>query len=359
MKTEDYCIFIISYGRPEFLKNKTWRLLERLNSSAKKYIVCSDDDSTLQKYKDMYGEETVIVFNKEECERSTHFDLMDCYHGEHNNKAGAVWARNMQYKLARKLGYRWFMMFDDDYISFHIRNVFKSKTGKKYNDAKCDFYGHTFDEYCLKMFDVLNSSPWLYALGSPQGGDYVASPDNDRKTGFVNEEYKFKAMNVFWFDCEKEIRFYGRTNEDCTAYVLNGSRGELSLTMHGPQIRQVPTQLKKGGMTDIYKYFGTYTKSLYSSMALPSGVYVNVVGGTKNMNKSIRIHHLVKWNNTVPKIIDDKYCKGKPSDYLTECIRDDIQIDDNGDVIEIKNDSFIDSELVENFNAENNLEMFI
>ena len=93
-------------------------------------------------------------------------------------------------------------------------------------------------------------------------------------------------------------------------------------------------------------------------MALPSGVSVNVVGGTKNMNKSLRIHHLVNWNNTVPKIIDEQYCKGKPSDYLTECMRDNIQIDDNGDVIQIKNDSFIDSELVEDFLSENNLEKY-
>lgn len=330
---------------------KTWKLLNSINSTAKRYVVCSDDDPTIDEYRKLFGKDTVVVFSKEEAERTTGMDLMDCYYGEHNNKKGTVWARNIQYKLARQLGYRWFMMFDDDYITYHIKNVFKDKRGWEYLDSRCDFFDDTYDKFCLKMFDVLNSTPWLYTVASPQAADYTGGVTSQ----FVKNEYKFKAMNVFWFDCEKEMRFYGRLNDDVSSYVLNGSRGELSLTMFGPEIRQLPTQQTAGGMTDIYKYFGTYMKSLYSSMIFPSGVYLNIYGGH---HYTMRIHHMISWKHTIPKIIDEKFCKGKPLDYITECIHDNIKIDENFNVIPEEKIDFSSIELVEGFEPENSLEKF-
>lgn len=45
-------------------------------------------------------------------------------------------------------------------------------------------------------------------------------------------------------------------------------------------------------------------KSFYSVMISPSSVKINLMG-----NKHKRMHHVISWNNTVPKIIKESYKK--------------------------------------------------
>ena len=83
-----------------------------------------------------------------------------------------------------------------------------------------------------------------------------------------------------------------------------GSRGYLFLTVQKASINQANTQHLSGGLTDIYLDLGTYIKSYYSVMSCPSAVKISIMGDTH-----YRIHHNVKWNNCVPKIISDRYKK--------------------------------------------------
>lgn len=57
-------------------------------------------------------------------------------------------------------------------------------------------------------------------------------------------------------------------------------------------------------MTELYLDNGTYVKSFYSVMFHPSGVKISVL-----RDHFARIHHKVKWSNTIPMIIDEKYKK--------------------------------------------------
>jgi len=57
-------------------------------------------------------------------------------------------------------------------------------------------------------------------------------------------------------------------------------------------------------MTEAYLLYGTYMKSFMTVMMQPSSVSVSMLN-----TGNARLHHSVKWINTVPVIIDEKYKK--------------------------------------------------
>jgi hypothetical protein len=67
-------------------------------------------------------------------------------------------------------------------------------------------------------------------------------------------------------------------------------------------LNQLDTQQNKGGNTEMYKELGTYVKSFYSVVCNPSSVKIAEMGCDHK-----RIHHLVEWEQAVPKIISDRF----------------------------------------------------
>ena len=317
MNLSDFVILILSYGRPKFLKSHTWNVLDKVNSKARRVVIMSDDDKTIPEYRKMYGDNSVFVFNKIQSERKYDIDLIDCYWGKSLSRKATVWARNEQFRIARELGYRWFMVLDDDYRQLFARRPVVLKDGEDhFTSINEKFYAtcyddvSNFDHCCIEYFNILNSAPWLYATAFAQCGDYIGGIGSS----MVKQPWKWKAMNVFFCDTEKEYRYYGRFNDDVNAYVLNGRRGQMSLTLPAPVINQEPTQKAKGGVTDLYRTFGTYVKSLTSAVACPSSVSISCMGTVVP-----RIHHLVEWTRMGPYVLDEEFCKERPLDYNTEC----------------------------------------
>jgi hypothetical protein len=112
-------------------------------------------------------------------------------------------------------------------------------------------------------------------------------------------------MNSFIFRTDSDLRFKGRMNEDVNIYVGEGMRGRLIFTTTAVMLTQRPTQGTAGGMTEMYLETGTYMKSMYTVMMCPSCVTVRQMGPTNP-----RLHHSVRWDNAVPKILSDRYRKG-------------------------------------------------
>lgn len=319
---KDYVILILSYTRPEFLKTHTWGLLDTVNSHARRVVVLSDDDKTVPEYRKIYGDDSIFIFNKEEAEKRYDMDLVDCYWGKSLSRKATVWARNEQFRIARELGYRWFIVLDDDYVDVVMRRAMISR---KTNDVffpriRAALFARedkpelsVFDECCLKYFNLLESAPWMYITAFSQIGDFIGGVSSV----MARYSYRWKAMNVFFGDTRKEYRYYGRFNDDVNAYILNGKRGQLSLTLDMPSIDQTPTQQASGGITDMYKMFGTYVKSIPSAVICPSSVAVSCMGSS-----CPRVHHSVEWSLTCPLVVDSSFCKGIPLDYSTECMND-------------------------------------
>lgn len=95
-------------------------------------------------------------------------------------------------------------------------------------------------------------------------------------------------------------------NEDVSAYVTYGRRGQVFFTVMQAMLIQKPTQVTAGGMSDLYLSSGTYAKSFYTVMAAPSCTQIGLMGDTRD-GCSSRIHHKINWHKAVPKIIDERH----------------------------------------------------
>ena len=111
-------------------------------------------------------------------------------------------------------------------------------------------------------------------------------------------------MNFFICSTNRPFKFVGRINEDVNTYVRQGAQGDIFQTICDLRLEQLDTQSNTGGLTEFYLSKGTYVKSFYTVLFSPSCININLMG-----NKNKRLHHRVKWNNAVPKIIEEKYKK--------------------------------------------------
>lgn len=278
----NFGVLILSHGRANNVI--TVKTLREQGYTGKIYIVCDDLDEQISLYQENFGKENIVIFNKLYAMSIT--DTADNF----NDKRAVVYARNMCHSIAKELGLEYFLELDDDYKMFNVRYDNNGKMAwVKIKDLDKLF------ESIVNYLELTGAK----TVAMAQGGDYIGGVD-----GFLKKGLARKAMNSFFCKTDRPFKFYGKINEDVCAYTLNGSRGGLFFTITNLSVEQLQTQSNAGGLTDIYLNLGTYIKSFYSVIICPSCVKVSVMG-----NKFMRIHHKVKWNNCVPKIISEKYKK--------------------------------------------------
>ena len=280
----NFCVFILSHGRADNIK--TLKALESANYTGDWYIVIDNEDDTAEEYYKRYGDK-VIMFDK--LEMSKEFDTYDNF----SDRRTIVYARNACFKIAKKLGYRYFLQCDDDYESFEYR--FEKE--KKLMTKPC----LDFNKLCEMMLEFLNNTN-AQTVCLAQGGDFIGGLEGGNwKKGILR-----KVMNSFFCDVERPFQFVGRINEDVNTYTTLGFRGVLMLTVTRVMLTQTTTQTNANGMTQIYLDGGTYLKSFYSVISCPSAVKISLMG-----DKNKRLHHKIYWNNCVPKIISEEYKRRK------------------------------------------------
>lgn len=281
-------MFILSHENPYDVKTK--KLLDRCKYNGAWYIVLDDADKKIKHYRNNFGEEHVLLFNKDEVAKK--FDLMD----NDDNRGVVVYARNACFDLAKKVGKRYFIELDDDYYEFR----FRYKAGNQLRGCWVTDINKIF----AAMIDFLDSSEYIYTVAMAQMGDFIGGINGSRMKKFYSEGLLRKAMNSFVCDTKKQFNFIGRINEDVNTYCTEGSRGKLFFTFIDVALNQVDTQQKKTykGMANAYLEGGTYKKSFYTVVCCPSFVKINML-----MSLHPRIHHYVYWENAVPKIVSDRY----------------------------------------------------
>lgn len=280
----DFAVFILSYGRAD--KVYTYNTLIKGNYNGKIYIVCSSDDKQLENYNELYNEK-IVVFDKNDY--NSIFDIGDNF----NDKRVVVYARNAVFDIAKKLGFKYFLVLDDDYTEFRYTRDENQEYLTKSRKVK-DF--NWLFNVLLKYYKSTNAKTLCIA----QGGDFIGG-ENSRV--FKNKLTR-KAMNFFICSTDRPFNFIGRINEDVNTYVRLGTLGYLFQTICHIRLEQLDTQSNSGGLTEFYLDGGTYVKSFYTVLFSPSCTKINLMG-----NKNKRLHHMIKWNNAVPKIIEEKYKK--------------------------------------------------
>ena len=282
MKNKDFAIFILTHGRPDNVI--TYATLKKSGYTGKTYIIIDNEDKTAEKYKQIFGEK-VIVFDKKAISET--FDEADNF----KDRRAIVYARNASFEIAKKLGIRYFMQLDDDYIAFH----FRVDDELRYNPTRIT---SNFDKVMDILIDYYKSIP-AKSIAMSQGGDYIGGSEGSLAR---NMRLRRKCMNSFICDTERPFQFVGRINEDVNTYTKIASTGALFLTVPNISLTQKSTQTNAGGMTDIYLDNGTYIKSFYTIIFNPSSVTIALMG-----DKHRRLHHRIDWKCTVPMILNEKY----------------------------------------------------
>jgi hypothetical protein len=278
MENKDFCVFILTHGRPDNII--TLVTLKQCGYTGKIYLVVDNEDKTVNKYIENYGSEKVKIFDKK-----YYADNVD----EGNNfdeRRTITMARNACFDIAMDLGITYFMELDDDYGQFKFR--FSENLFNKWLINNLDMVIDSF----LNFYKSINAK----SIAFSQGGDHIG--------GFSITKLKRKCMNSFICSTERPFKFVGAMNEDVNTYTTLGSRGNLFFTFTSVQLDQKETQSQTGGITDMYLKYGTYCKGFTTVMMHPSGVKVAMMNSTNP-----RLHHSIKWVNTVPVIIDEKYKK--------------------------------------------------
>lgn len=290
---KDFAVFILSHGRPD--RVFTYNTLIKTGYTGPIYIIIDNEDRTAQQYRDLYGDK-VIMFDKAAIAKT--FDEGDNF----GDRRSVIYARNASFEIARNLGITYFMELDDDYTNFTYR------TNSHFLYINRNTTIRNLDGIFRALLKFYKSIP-AKSIAIAQGGDYIGGGYNEIDKSILRRR---KCMNTFICSTERPFQFTGRINEDVTTYTWFQNMGNLFITFPLVAINQVGSQSNSGGMTELYLDSGTYIKSFYTVMYFPSGVYIGLMG-----DPHMRLHHKVKWDHTVPYIIEEKYRKAsKPFEII-------------------------------------------
>lgn len=277
-----YAVFILTHGRAKTIS--TYNALRAGGYTGQIWVVIDNEDDQEDLYRDRFGDD-IIQFDKRDYVKKT--DLGDL---DDNRKIGVL-ARNFIQDKAEEMGYDFHLQLDDDIHGFDYRYMkngrLVSKTCHRMDDVlkgMCEYMEAT-------KITSLSFSLSAYFIGGAESGEY-------------KKQMIPKTMTTFLMRKDQKRYFHMRMNDDITTSMLNGMRGDLYYTYMPVMLSVDGTQVQNGGMTDIYRDNGTYRKSFYSVMALPSCVRVADMGISER-----RVHHEVRWNNCIPKLLSESWRK--------------------------------------------------
>jgi hypothetical protein len=279
----DFVILIISHGRPNDVI--TVETLKKAGNNYPYYIVIDNHDKKSEEYFDKYNDK-IKVFDKD-----FYASKVDHYDNFWNLRT-TTHARNACFDIAKELGYKYFLVLDDDYTSFKFRIDNHLKHPKSCPNLKKNL-GLVF-ELTLEYFIKTNFTSICFS----QGGDWFGGEQQ------FGKKPKRKAMNSFFCSTERRFWFFSRLNEDVNTYMGLGHEGKVFMTIPFIQLDQYQTQKTKGGMTEAYLDGGTFVKSFYTVLNRPDCTRVSTMGRSNR-----RLHHSINWKTAVPMIIDEKYKK--------------------------------------------------
>lgn len=280
--TNDFAVFILTHGRPDNMI--TIKTLEHEGYNGPLYLIVDNEDSTVDEYKRLYGDK-VIVFDK--LAASKLYDEGDNF----GDRRSILYARNECFRIAEELGYTYFLQLDDDYTQFKYRINAKREHQREHFIVKTKL-----TEVFQCFLEYYKSIP-AQSIAMFQGGDFFGGKDAFGKA-------KRKCMNTFFCSTERPFQFIGRLNEDVNTYTCYQRRGNMFLSIPFVQVDQLATQQNPGGMSQMYRDTGTYTKAFYTVMYAPSCTKIDFMGTV-----SRRLHHRIDWDKAVPCIVSESLRK--------------------------------------------------
>lgn len=272
-------IYIISKGRPKCTTAKT---LTRLNYPGEWYIVCGNNDETLDEYKKLWRDR-VIVFDW--FDEITRTDTLDNF-GFESMPSGACPVRNATMEISHDRGELRHWQFDDDYTTFSKTFI---KNGKPTNLSIKD--GKELEEILFLI------AKFGYETSLPNVGFTLTSCTYP----YDFAKFQSRVFNAHNMPSKHELfqRWRGRLNDDTVNALDIYRKGGFELSFMCVGLVTKETQTEKGGLTEFYKAVGTVRKTAYAMLICPSHARLTVKFG--------RFHHDVRWSKIRPCIIRDEW----------------------------------------------------
>ncbi len=221
-----FCVFIISHGRPDDVLTK--RTLNKCGFTGPLFIVCDSEDKALDQYRKNHGAGMVLVFDKPFY--ASKVDSCDNF----QNRRTTTHARNACFDLAEKMGFDYFLVFDDDYYRFSLI---------RQNDVTTnDHPAKNIGEQIKKTFCFLDSDERIKSICWMQTGDTIGGMESFNDWERIFPFSKRKAMNSFFCKTSRRFWFFSRLNEDVNTYLSLGSRGDIFMTIPQVLLQQKATQ---------------------------------------------------------------------------------------------------------------------
>lgn len=237
-------LFILTHGRAHDIK--TYETLKRFGTEKDVFLIVDDMDDELDEYRNTF--KNVEVFDK----RSVDVDTMT----NAEEWCTPVYARNYAFELAKKKGYDYFVMLDDDISDLKIR---AEKDGKLRSfDIK------SIDDVFDGMAEFMAHSS-VALLGFLPSGAYIGG-----LSGAYREKVKRDITQVFMCRTKDGSYFKGVMNEDYIASLALANDGKTALSLFLINLFAPTRMSNKGGLHDTYAKMGVYVRDFYTCIAYPS-----------------------------------------------------------------------------------------
>ena len=280
--TKKFAVFILTHGRPH--NQLTVKSLQDVGYTGDLYLVVDDQDESVNEYIAVWGADKIIVFNKDHFIRHTDTGLHTPV------PKFAVFARNAIEHIAKEMGYKTFLMLDDDITKFRVRLP-------EGDSLKSFQFNSQFDTIIENSVDyVLNCNIACMGLGFCNlyiGGVENFNKENPRQRLCAEAFIRNTAYPISW-----------RLNmvEDLITSIDAAMNGDVWF-----QFLPIQCEIKMsegavdGGNSDVYRQLGMYRISFMPVIAYPS-------------SNAVR-HGKKSWASTtspdkcIPKIISSRYRK--------------------------------------------------
>ena len=278
MKKKEFCVIIISHGRPDV---PTEKVLRQSGYTGDIYIVVDDEDKTLNEYKNRFGDK-VHVFHKEEW-----FDVGDNWK---EPRTVGVFARNECKKVACNAGVKYYLELDDDLMGLQYRYESEGHLkGAKVKDL---------DKVIERICDYFDEAP-INGMGFGNAADYIGGLASFSK---MSRKY----YNSFFLRTSDDIMWLGRHSDDSITQVLQQKNGKVwykFLPIQANYDVWLPKNKSKkgGGSISTYNELGAYLLRYYLIMFHPDCTKISLSNG--NIDNSICER------NAYPCVISERYKK--------------------------------------------------
>ncbi len=280
----DFAVFITTHGRAN--NQITLNTLKTLGYTGDLYLVIDDTDIQKDWYIEKYGVNNVLVFRKQLYVAKT-----DVCQPVPSYKA-VVFARNAVEDFARNMGYKYFMVVDDDVTNLRLRyDVNGSLKSAKLTGCIDDIL------QCIVQYI------------EETGVACVTFGFTNTYRGGVASVRKFTSRNrfcaeLFIRNVAKPVRWRANFVEDLVTSIDLGIRGDVCLQFVPIQLELCMSEgTRQGGMSEAYNSIGKYKFYSMPSMIYPNCVSV-VFDGAKWKTRT-------RAEYSVPKIISSRYRKEK------------------------------------------------